>query len=132
MATVTFAGTTIWNDAQTGWGALEPMIVEGSTRWAFDPLPQGDGDIAKELGDEPGLVFLRLFFSFSANGSELASHRSTMRGLKDSYGSLAWPRGSVTNLVLLRAMYREAGAEHDGTNYRQLTVLDLAFRRLRS
>lgn len=99
MATVTFAGSTLWSDA--GTGVNRPVAVERGRQalLSFEPVIRGSGQIVKNLGTLPEGV--EVIVEYRVTGSEYSGLRSTLSGLVGSVGTLAWPPSqSLSNCIL--------------------------------
>lgn len=99
MATVTFAGSTLWDDSGTGVG--RPYAAERGRQavLVFEPVTRGVGQIVKNLGTIP--ESFDLFVRYRVSGSQLSGLRSTLNGVVGSTGTLAWPPSqSFSNCIL--------------------------------
>lgn len=105
MATVTFDGTTIWNDAATGVGRVVVFEQLAFQRKSFNFVPAYGGYITKLLGSEPGRIVLVL--DYWLNDSEKESLISTVAGKADDTGTLVYltidGTRSVNNCTLAAA-----------------------------
>jgi hypothetical protein len=101
MATVTFAGTTIWNDATTGRNRVVAVGLESHQRWDVVPLPRS-GSVGKDLGKEGATFAIEVQYDFT--GSEWNSHVSTLASLENRFGTLTFPPSrSVPGCIMLFA-----------------------------
>lgn len=98
MATVTFAGTNLWNSSTTGEG--DPLIFSVATFEArqFLPMPQGVGEVVLDLRNT-GEIFT-VVCRYILSDSDAATLRTTQNGIKSSYGTLSVNSDSVTYCVL--------------------------------
>lgn len=92
MATVSFAGYTIWNDATTGVSAAAHDWDSFSDAQDFSMLPQGNGIVSVVTGLDPGGVSLQLQYVLS--DAEEATLQSTLNSLRAQYGTVTYPGGS--------------------------------------
>jgi len=100
MASVTFAGSTLWNDASTGIDRVQAIVQPGRRRWVLRDLPRGQGKVAKNLGKEPSYVIVPLSYVMSSN--EYNTLAGVWDGIVSSAGTLAIPPGqSYANVILL-------------------------------
>lgn len=88
MATVVFAGETIWNDniASTGRGALLPQIQRPVDQISYEPIPRGNGVVGKIVGVVPGRVALPLMYV--ATDSAFNSIVAALQALDGTEGAL--------------------------------------------
>jgi hypothetical protein len=98
MATITFAGTTLWNDTTSGYG--RPVLAVGlpSRTYDYEPLPRGTGLVAKHVGTDPGEVSLVCQYRI-ADGS-FASLLSGIAAAVTSFGTLTIRGTPYATLVL--------------------------------
>jgi len=89
MATVTFAGTTIWNDAATGIGPVNSLVAAKRERRVLEPIPRGNGYISKNTGTEPRLV--RVDCAYNLTEAQIDSLQTSLDGLFDKYGTVSVP-----------------------------------------
>jgi hypothetical protein len=133
MATVAFAGSTLWDDGSTGVG--RPIVRELGARanYQFEPVVRGKGLIAKNLGEIPEMI--EVLVQYRLDGTAYSGLRTTLDGLLNSIGTLAWPPSqSLANCLFIghervresSVMVTEAGA----TVYAVAQVL--SFQRLRT
>jgi hypothetical protein len=99
MASVTFAGTTIWADTGTGLGDVEPAFGGQHANWAIETIPGGTGLIVKDLGTLPEIIMLSLNYHLS--NSAAASLRTSLQGLATSAGALVANGVTYSNCVLM-------------------------------
>jgi hypothetical protein len=99
MSTASFAGTTFWNDAQTGVG--RPFSVGSGRRinWALEQLPRGTGLVAKNLGIIP--ASRQYGFEFNLTSAERATKETLLDGLKGSYGDFIFRGTTYTGCILM-------------------------------
>lgn len=116
-SSVSFSGSTIWSNAsgQTGVGVVNVARQLTGRRWMVKPLMAG-GNVANDLGSEPGGMALALDYHLDSSG--ISSLTSSLEGLADNYGSVVIPPGqTVTNCIMveppqlakLQALQNEAG-----------------------
>jgi len=98
MATVTFASTTLWNDASTGFGAVALRVVPRRVLYSYEYLPRGTGRVAKATGTEPGEI--ALVCQYRMQDSAFASFLSGLAAMVTSFGSLVARGTTYQNLVL--------------------------------
>lgn len=89
MASVQFAGTTIWNDATTGVGPVGVQEIGAVARRLRWPVLGGNGFGTTELGTDGGGV--RLFLQYRLTEAEYGSLRSSIATIRDKRGSISWP-----------------------------------------
>lgn len=116
MAAVTFGSTTIWNDATTGIGPVEPDAIRPMPRFEVVALPRNGGKVAKNLGTDPGRMVLVLRYSMSSSDANTLA--TTLDGMATAgvEKTLSVPPGqSYANALLIyhqmkRGRVREVGA----------------------
>lgn len=130
MATVTFAGSTIWNDATTGVGRIQPVVMGREQRWQFEPLPQSSGVVAKNIGLEAGQAYIAL--TYSMTNSEANALTVTVENLLQSVGSVVYnPGQTITDCVLVRKSLQRGQPNLVGATVRWFWTLTLEFQRLK-
>lgn len=114
MATVTFAGTTLWNDSSTGVGPVAPAVALPTPVYQITPLARSGVKLAKRLGTDAGRA--RLVLPYVVTSAEFETLRSTIGGVAGLIGTLAVPPGQSYGSALLiaasvdRGSVREVGA----------------------
>lgn len=134
MATVTFAGQTVWNDAATGRGRVRARSFGPQRRLVPEALPGNEGIILKDLGKDPGLVYLPLRYWMTP--AEMAAVEAVLVIVAGAgvEGTLAIPRGiSYAHCVLLSRQWDEGDPleEDDSGTIAYERRLDLVFQRVR-
>lgn len=96
MATVAFAGTTLWNDASTGKGRPQRTLEAKSVAWETEVVP-GDGAlISKDVGDNNGRFYLQM--EYWLESSDIGTLISLIEGKRSSIGTVNYPpSNSVAN-----------------------------------
>jgi hypothetical protein len=107
MASVTFAGSTLWDNDATGIDQVLPSADEPVTDWQLVALPQGGGRVAKYLGLSPGAVTIQLQYRMS--NSDMSSLRSTINNKIGSFGILSIPPGQTYSRCILRTFQMARG-----------------------
>ena len=129
MATVVFAGTTLWNDAQTGFGVLRFNQSPPVVRYGYEDLPRGTGRIAKNLGTNPGQSVVVL--QYRVTTGEEATLRNTLNGVVSLFGTLQVRGVSYTNHVLERFEFDTGPPILEGSITKRLVSVSILFQRLR-
>lgn len=130
MATVTFAGTTIWDDSTSGIGPVESQVSDPVRAYAMESLIRGNGAVAKDLGLNPGSVNLALQYRVSSD--ELNTLLSALYALIGTTGTVTIPPGqSYSNCIMLNRASVRGPATRDaaGTVKYPVTVF-ISFARL--
>jgi hypothetical protein len=108
MATVTFDGVTLWNDAATGTGRPELSSQVSWPVYQIEYLIRSGGKISKEAGVDPGRFSLAVTFKFT--GAEVTAYRNTVNGLIGRVGTLIVPdQPNATNCQLAYAPIEARG-----------------------
>lgn len=132
-ASVSFSGSTIWNNAsgQTGVGSVNIARQLAGIRWDVAPLMAG-GSVAKNLGSEPGGLALALDYHLDTSG--ISSLTSALEGLTDNYGSLVIPPGqTITNCIMVEPpqFIRGAAVQNESASIVYAVRVILRFQKLR-
>lgn len=99
MATIVFNGSTIWNDATTGFGVLQVGVDPAGRRWDFSELPRGLGRVALDMGLEAGRVMVMV--QWRMTDGEYGSLLSTLRTAAGGEGVLQVRGESYGRCVLV-------------------------------
>lgn len=129
MATVSFAGTTLWNDAQTGFGVVSFNQSPPVVRYGYEDLPRGTGRIAKNLGTNPGQSVLVLQYRLTSG--EETTLRNTLAGVVSLFGTLQVRDINYTNHVLERYDFVTGPPILEGSTTKRLVSVSILFQRLR-
>lgn len=136
MASATFAGTTICNDAAASSFLLAGPIMDsysgGEVRWAFEQVTRGDGEIAKDMGTQ--CQYVAIYFKlYLVQSTGLASFRTAMLALIRTVGTLVTPRLSLSSCILIAAPVTQyERTVLDGSTLRDVYATQLLFKRLRN
>jgi hypothetical protein len=96
MATVAFAGSTLWNDASTGKGRPSRVLEAKSIVWGGGVVPGDGAIISKDLADNFGRFFLQMVYWLE--DSDIASLISLIEGKRNIIGTVTYPpSNSVSN-----------------------------------
>lgn len=136
MATITFAGSTVWNDQASGTARGVGTVVYSpavpSRVREYANLIRGNGSVAKNLGYVGGA--LGVSFLWSLTGASISSTFAMLESLYGKYGTVTLSNGqSFSDCVLdahdssLVHYEEEAGG---AVTYSRFAVR-LSFRRLK-
>ena len=134
MATLTFGGTTIWNDAGTGKGRPERNITPDKELTSFRVLPGNGALVATNLGTQYGGASFSL--QYWLRESESQALETTLQNLKNTTGQVVYTVNSVTewshsNCKLTDSRLVSTGVQcNDGSNHRIEYVLTIQFQKL--
>lgn len=98
MATLVFAGTTLWNDASTGVGRLQVIERGRQSQRVESPVVGGVGVFSTQVYVDLGGATVGATYHVSDEGAAVVS---AWAGLVGSVGSLVWRGRTLTNCVLL-------------------------------
>ena len=129
MATVSFAGTILWNDATTGFGVVGFNQTPPSIRYGYEDLPRGTGRIAKALGTDPGQSVVVLQYRLTAG--EESTLRSALAGVVGGFGALSVRSVNYPNHVLDSYDVQTGQPIVEGGVDKRLVVVSILFERLR-
>lgn len=134
MASVTFSGTTVWNDATTGVGRVSVRQSGGTRRWITEELPGGDGGLLKNNGRRTAII--TVVCQYFASSSQQTTIKSGWLDLRGSYGSLVTPAGegtsTLTNCALLEVDFARSDQVEDMSgNVDDIFVVTAQFQKLR-
>jgi hypothetical protein len=111
MASVTFAGTTLWDTTATGVGRVRDGQQPRSVNWVMEKLPGNGGLIAKDNGDNPSPFALTcMYWLTTAQAIALVTTIEDSRAL---FGSVNWPPNiTKTNCILINAAMERTGQQN--------------------
>ena len=133
MATLSFAGTTIWNDSSTGVGRV--LVYSGLKQAVYQSelIPRGQGEILKKLGTTLGEI--TVVCKFHLPSGDVDNLRSLVEGKVDEQGSLVTPEdGTITNCVMMQADLGPRAPKViriPGTGVREVRELFMVFRKVK-
>jgi hypothetical protein len=102
MATVTFAGSTLWNDATTGFASAAVADTVQGPFYEFERIARGNGLVAKEASSDPGN--LQLTLNYTLTESEYTALRTIIVQRRNSIGSLSIPGIPTLNFCVLTSV----------------------------
>jgi hypothetical protein len=127
MASVTFDGTVIWDQAAGGVAASAPVFEPIGQELEFYRPGLGDGEWTKELGRAGANGRMTLVYRVAATG--VPALVATLEGLLGgTRGTLVTPHGSWAKVSLLGAPYSVQAVWNESTAGRLVTV-ELVMRR---
>lgn len=131
MASITFAGTTLWDDTATGVGRVQDREATRSINWVIEKLPRNGGLIAKDNGDNPvSFVLAAKYWLTAAQRTTVASSFANVRRL---LGAVNWPPGyTITNCILINATLERTGKQlfAPGQDFRYEYLATFQFQQL--
>lgn len=107
MASLVFAGVTLWNDAATGVGSCRPLYSPKFRVKDVRSLPQGNS-VARLLGKAPGSFLFRL--NYLVSSSESATLEALFEGLDGNIGNLVTPQRTYSRVIMLTPSYDRGDA----------------------
>lgn len=108
--TLTLSGVTLWDNATTGLGTVEPSVTPSTPRRTLSPLPRTRTHIVKEHGGIGATI--RLVCQYSLNTTQYNSLGITIQTAFGQTGSLVLPDGrSFSNVILLSVSEVSRGYE---------------------
>lgn len=132
MATIQFAGSTIWNDSTTGRARVQDSQGLASTNWVFNTLPGNGEIIAHDNGNKPRVA--QVTFTNWLTSAQIASFDNTIEGLLGTEGTASWPPNkSMTNCLLLNPQSGRTGSQmDDGVNFYYEYLTTCIFKQLKA
>jgi hypothetical protein len=91
MAVVSFAGTTLWNNAGTGIGRVLHNVRGGTIRWISEDLPGGNGGLLKNNGRGRGQ--LQIVCQYYADDTQQDAIYAAWLGVRSLYDTVVFPAG---------------------------------------
>lgn len=135
MASVVFDSTTFANDTAGSNFLLVGRVSDShgvpTARLSIEPLPQGNGEIAKVLGRNGADAVL--YFDLLMSNANAASWINTARGKYDTVGTLTTPRLTYGSVILRDAQLAHTRTEitSGGSTLGRYQAI-MVFRRLAS
>jgi hypothetical protein len=131
MATLTFSGVTLWNDATTGYGTVRAVGTAAGPVYQFDAIARGNGLVAKEVATDPGNV--QVACQYILTDGEFSTLEGVIVGARDNVGSLAVPgQPSKNNFRMVSStVFRGEPVTLDGS-FRRLYQIVYTFQRTRT
>ena len=102
MATIVFDGTTLWDDSDTGNGAVQINEQMDTIRQTVVAIPRYGGNFVKTHGQEPGGVVLGC--NYTLTSGEINTLVTLLESVKNGYGELSFPPGRTLQTCRLFSM----------------------------
>lgn len=131
MASVVFAGSTIWDSNSTGRGRVACRRKPATTRWVEEIIP-GNGEIvAKNNGTSPAIIQASGFFWFTE--AQAASKQTQLESLRAANGTLNTPEGMSYNNCIMKnsELVRTSEQCRDGSTQLYVYTFNAIFKQLK-